>query len=207
VPRLHLYYAPLTSASRVLWALEEVAATYEKTKVDLANDEQRTAAFLGLQQHGKVPVLVIDGTPVFEASAMLLYIAETLAVPKALWPSPGTAERALAMQWTVWPCIALNEALARVVRHTFVRPSDAEQHAKPAEVAQRDLAAHLGVLGRHLESRSFVLGDRFSLADVTPAQYVSMIAHFGVDLSPFASVRAWHRRCTSRPAYGRMLQA
>src|SRR6266516_4392854 len=74
------YYTPMSSATRVLWALEELGVPFDKVKVDLSKGEQRQPEFLKLNPNGKVPTMVIDGQPVFESLAMLLHLGETYGV-------------------------------------------------------------------------------------------------------------------------------
>jgi glutathione S-transferase len=74
------YYTPMSSATRVHWALEELGVPYDKVKIDLAKGEQKKPEFLKLNPNGKVPLLVVDGQPVFESLAMLLYLGDTYGV-------------------------------------------------------------------------------------------------------------------------------
>ena len=86
---LTFYYTPMSSATRVHWALEELGVPYEKVKMDLAAGDQRKPEYLALNPNGKVPLLVGDGTPIFESLAILLHLGETYGVEKGLFPAPG----------------------------------------------------------------------------------------------------------------------
>ncbi len=66
----------MSSATRVFWALEEPGIPYEKVKFDLAVGYQRKPEYLAINPHEKVPALVIDGVPMFESLAMLLFRGE-----------------------------------------------------------------------------------------------------------------------------------
>src|SRR5262249_9539685 len=111
------YYAPMSSATRVHWALEELEVPYEKVKVDLAAGEQRRADFLKMNPNGKVPTMVIDGVPLFESLAMLLYLGETIGVEKGLFPPAGPG-RLEAFKWMSWGSVTLVDTLTRVLRNT-----------------------------------------------------------------------------------------
>ena len=65
--------APMTSAARIHWALEELEIPFEQKKLDLAKGEQRTPELLALNPNGKVPLIVDDGVAIFESLAILLY--------------------------------------------------------------------------------------------------------------------------------------
>ena len=88
---LVVHYAPMTSATRVLWALEELGVPYEKVRLDLAAGDQRKPEYLALNPNGKVPLLVHDGEPIFESLAILLHLGETFGVVRGLDPPPGAA--------------------------------------------------------------------------------------------------------------------
>src|SRR5689334_13676031 len=101
------YYAPMSSATRVHWALEELRLPYEKVKIDLSAGEQRTPAYRKINPNGKVPAMVVDGVPVFESLAMMLYLGETYGVDKGLFPPAGPA-RVEAWKWMAWGAVTLS---------------------------------------------------------------------------------------------------
>src|SRR5437868_5895333 len=70
---LIFFYTPMSSATRVHWALEELEVPYEKKKLDLTKGEQRTPEYLKLNPNGKIPLIVADGRPIFESLAQLLF--------------------------------------------------------------------------------------------------------------------------------------
>ncbi|WP_437974752.1 glutathione S-transferase family protein [Sorangium sp. So ce295] len=200
---LTFYYAPMTSADRVHWALEELGVPYEKVKLDLAAGDQRKPEYLALNPNGKVPLLVVDGKPIFEGLAILLYLGERFGVDKGLFP-PLNADRAEAFKWMAWGNVTLFEATTRLLRNTLERfPAD-ERNPKVAEGAKQDLANGIEILDRALEGKEYLVGNQFSLADVSLVTALPFLARFGVDLSPFANVNAWIARCTSRPAAKRV---
>ncbi|UQA59121.1 glutathione S-transferase family protein [Polyangium aurulentum] len=200
---LKLYYAPMTSADRVHWALEELGVPYEKVKLDLAAGEQRKPEYLALNPNGKVPLLVAEGKPIFEGLAILLYLGERFGVDKGLFPPPN-ADRAEAFKWMAWASVTLYEATVRLLRNTLERfPAD-ERNPKVAEGARNDLAQAIGILDRELDGKEYLVGNQFSLADIAVVSALPFLARFGVDLSPFTNVNAWIERCTSRPAAKRV---
>src|SRR6266545_4462922 len=96
---LIFYYAPMSSATPVYWALEELGVPFEKVKLDLRAGDQKKPEFLKINPNGQVPALVGDGTPMFESVAILLHLGERYGVDKKLWPAAGTPERMGAMSW------------------------------------------------------------------------------------------------------------
>ena len=65
---------------------------YEEVRDDLHAGDQKKPEFLALNPNGKVPLLVIDGTPVFESVAIQIALGERHGVAKGLWPALDSAE-------------------------------------------------------------------------------------------------------------------
>jgi glutathione S-transferase len=197
------YYAPMSSSTRVHWALEELGVPYEKKKVDLAAGEQRKADYLSLNPNGKVPLLVDEGVLIFESLAILIYLGERYGVEKNLFPS-ANMQRAEALKWMAWGSVTVTEALSRLIRSAGDRFPD-EKNEKNAATAKKDLGDLIAILDRHLAGKEYVLGGGFSLADVALAAFMPFLGRLGVDFNPFTHVNAWVGRCTSRPALGRAM--
>lgn len=201
---LKFYYTPMTSATRVHWALEELGVPYEKVRVDLAAGEQKKPEYLALNPNGKVPLLVAEGEPIFESLAILLYLGERFGVDKGLFPTPSPA-RAVAFKWMSWASVTLTEAISRYMRNTSPRfPAD-EQNAKAGETAKSDIHAALGILDKALADKQYILGDGFSLADIAIASYAPLLMRLNIDTSGYPNIVAWVGRCMSRPALGRAM--
>jgi len=84
------YAAPQSSASPVSCALRELGVPHERVNLNLAAGDQRKPEYLALNPNGKVPLLVVDGTPLFEALAILQWLGDTYGVDKGLWPAAGS---------------------------------------------------------------------------------------------------------------------
>jgi len=205
VMKLEFYYAPMSSSVRVHWALEELGVPYEKNKLDLAAGDQRKPEFLALNPNGKVPLLVVDGQPIFESLAMLLFLGEQFGVEKGLFPA-AMPERAEAFKWMAWGSVTLTEALSRLIRNTSERFPVEERNAAAGETAKKDLEAGLGMLDKALEGKEYLVGNAFSLVDVSLASFVPFFMRLGVETGAFANVNAWVGRCIMRPALGRAMQ-
>jgi glutathione S-transferase len=201
---IKFYYAPMTSATRIHWALEELGVPYEKVKLDLAKNEQKSAEYLALNPNGKVPLVVDDGTPIFESLAILIHLGEKYGVEKGLYPAASQA-RAEALKWMVWCTASLFEPVGRLLRNTSERfPAD-ERNPKAAEGAKKEIAEMLGILDRQLAGRDYLVGDAFSLVDLSIVAFLPFLMRIGVDLNPYANINAWSGRCMQRPALGRAM--
>lgn len=201
---LTFYYAPMTSAMRVHWALEELGVPYEKVKLDLAAGDQKKPDYLALNPNGKVPLLVVDGTPVFESLAMIIHLGESHGVEKGLYPAPGPA-RAEALKWIAWSSVTLGDALSRVLRNSSERFPEDQRNAAAGAAAKAEIIDLLGIVDRALEGKDFLLGKDFTLADLSIATFLPFFMRLGIDYGAHKNVVAWLGRCTSRPALGRAM--
>src|ERR1700731_1292235 len=100
------YYSPMSTAARTTWAIEELGVPCERVRVDFQKKETRTPQFLAMNPNGRVPLLVVDGKPIFESTAILLYLAETYGVDKGLYAKPGL-DRAEQLKWIVWANVGM----------------------------------------------------------------------------------------------------
>jgi glutathione S-transferase len=201
---LDFYYAPMSTATPVHWALEELGIAYDKVLVDLEAGEQRRPQFLSINPNGKVPVIMHDGVAIFESAAIMIYLGETFGTDRGLFPSPGPA-RGEAMKWIVWCNVSLGEALSRYLRNTSDRYPTELRNRKVAALAKDDILGLLGVLDSSLTGEQYLVENRFSLADLHASAHVGHLAMRGLEIARFPAIMAWKDRCLGRPAYARIM--
>jgi glutathione S-transferase len=197
---LVFYYSPMSSAVPTHWALEELGVPYEKVKIELQARDQDKPAFLALNPNGKVPLIVQDGTPIFESVAIAIHLGETFGVTKKLFPEPGL-RRAEALKWLVWTNVSLGEALSRYVHNASDRIPAEQHNAKAAEVAKAEVEKLLGILDAALAGKTWLVGDSFSLVDVHVSSWAEYVGFHGFDSKRWPNIDAWKKRATARPAY------
>jgi len=193
------YYAPMSTAVRTTWAVEELGVPCERRQVDIRGKETKTEAFLKLNPNGVVPLLVVDGTPIFESTAILLYLGETYGVDKGLYPPPGL-KRAESLKWIIWANVGFFDPMSRWTRNAGGLGPPDQQNAKAAEAAKKDLDAAVKILDDALAGKSYLVDDKFSLADLAASSYFGWLGFLGYDWSSFKNVDAWSRACLGRPA-------
>jgi glutathione S-transferase len=197
---LVFYYAPMSTASSVHWALEELAIPYEMVEIDLAARDQDKPGYRALNPNGKVPLVVHDGVPIFESVAIMIHLGETFGVGRGLFPEPGL-ERAEAFKWLVWANVSLGGALTRYLRNVAERIPADERNAKAGENARVEVEALLGILDAELAGKRYLVGGTFSLVDVHLASFLGYIGYVGFELKRWSSLYVWLTRCTSRPSH------
>jgi glutathione S-transferase len=200
---LVLYYAPETRALNVLWALEELGVPYEKVRLDLSKGEHKTADYKKINPNGKVPALVVDGTPMWETLAILIYLGDRFGVEKKLWPAVTEAARVEALSWSTWSVVTLAADLFRIVFSSHELIPKERHNAAQADAARADVATHLGILEEHIATRAYILGDEFSIADIAVSRTAMFAERIGMDMAKWPHVRAWAAKVRARPALAR----
>lgn len=200
---LTFYSSAMSTATITELVLEELAVPCERIRIDLKKGETRTPEFLRLNPNGKVPVLVHDGTPIWESAAITLYLGEIFGVAEGLYPEPGPA-RGEAMKWVVWSNVTLGDAFGRWIRNSSEWVPAEQHNAKAAEAAQADTRNCLRILEQALTDRQYLLAG-YSLADTHVNSFVDWLRYMKMDFSDYPRVDAWSGRCAARPAYARVM--
>lgn len=193
---LVLYWHPMSSATPIACALAELGLPHERVKVDITTGEQRRPAFLALNPNGKVPTLTVDGAPMFEALAMELWLGERYGVERGLWPAPGTPAQLQAFSWCTWAYVTYGAQLVRLqAARDMGTPDDA--HGRAGREGMDQL---LALLDAHLAKRPWMLGEAYSLVDLSVGSVIGYSAYIGAPVDRHPHVLAWLARVQARPA-------
>src|SRR5262245_47756586 len=154
---LTLYHAPRSRGIRTLWLLEALGAPYDLNTVHIRRGDGSGARDQAdPHPHGKVPALVHDGRLIYETSAIALYLTDLF--PQAdLGPKIGDADRGDYLSWLAYYGGVFEPALTA----TFLKI----QHIY-GTFAWAPFEEVLDHLGRTLAARPYLLGGKFSAADI-----------------------------------------
>jgi GST-like protein len=209
--RLQLYSTPTPNGVKLSIMLEEVGLAYEPHYVDLGRNETWTPEFLSLNPNGKIPAILDpngpDGAPLalFESGAILLYLADKTG---KLMPA-GAAARYETIQWVFFQMANVGPMFGQV--GYFYKFSGREIEDKRPLARYRDESKRLlGVLERRLESREWIMGSQYTIADIAHLGWVrNLIGYYGarelVEFDTLRAVPAWLERGLARPAVQRGL--
>lgn len=191
---IKLYRHPLSGHShRVQLLLSLLGLPTELIDVDLRAGAHKQPQFLALNAFAQVPVIDDGGTIVADANAILVYLARKYGGETWL---PGDPVGAAAVQrWLSVAAgqIAFGPAAARLIT-VFGARFDA------ADVIGRAHAL-LKVMDGELRERSFLAGDRPSIADIACYTYIAHAPEGNVSLAEYAQVRAWLARIEALPGF------
>ena len=203
---IKLYSWPMSSGTRISWALEELALPYEYVPLDSKQQQHRSPEMLAVNPHGKVPSLTDGGLKLFESGAILLYLGNRYGVAKAMWPEArDQQELADAVCWTVWAMTEIGGYMMQYLYHGLdspvsYKPEDRSSAAAAYNRAQFDRL--LEALEARLGRRDHLMGG-FSLVDVAAASWLLLGKQLGLPLEGSPRVAAWCERCAERPAFKR----
>jgi glutathione S-transferase len=145
---------------------------------------------------GKVPAVVINGEPLFEAAAICTHLAD-LAPEKGLIAPSGTRERALHLQWVSFALTELEAYIWSNARNTFVLPKDKRITAL-FEQNNKAFVHAAKVLDKVLGDADYLIGNRFSVTDILVGFTISWGNGVGL-LGQTPNLRAYLERLKSRP--------
>jgi glutathione S-transferase len=193
---IQLYGVRMSRASRCMWMLEELGLPYESVPVGFTGDTQKPE-YKKLNPNARVPTLVDeDGTVLWESMAINLYLAEKY---DAGFRPKDPAERGQLLKWSFWGMTEIEPGLIQAFQHRSMLP-EAQRDASLGDAGEAQLQRPLAVLEGELGRRPWLLGDRFSAADLNVASVLGIAPMARVDLAKFPKVARWLGECTARPA-------
>lgn len=185
-----LHHAPQSRSRGALTLLEELGADYELHVLNLKAHEQRQPAYLAINPMGKVPALDHKGALITEQGAIYIYLGDLYA-DKGLAPQMGDALRGPYLRWLVFYGSSFEPA---VVDRALKR-----EPAPPSTCPYGDFDTMFKTLTDQLAKGPYLLGERFTVADVLWGTALDWTTRFGiVPLTPL--LKAYIERVTTRPA-------
>jgi len=208
---LQLYSATTPNGVKVSIMLEELGMPYEAHYIDIGKDETWTPEFLSLNPNGKIPSIIDpngpDGKPLalFESGAILLYLAEKTG--KLIPADAGL--RYETIQWVFFQMAAIGPIFGQLgFFHKFAGRKISDK--RPLERYRVESRRLVGVLETRLAGRTWIMGDDYTIADISMLGWVRNLIGFYearelVGFDDFPNVAAWLERGLARPAVQRGL--
>ena len=162
--------------------------------VDFFNGETRTPAFRAINVMGEVPVLEHGGKRLTQSGVILDYLAERLG---RFGPNDADERREI-LRWLLFD----NHKLTSYTATLRYLVSLAKTGETPVtEFLRARMLAAFGILDQHLGSRSFALGERPTIADISLCGYLYFPDEFGVSWTDFLNIGRWLDRIAALPGW------
>jgi len=188
-PDVTLYHSPNTRSTGALILLEELGAPYRLHVLNMKAGEQRQAAYLAVNPMGKVPAIADRGALVTEQVAVFLYLADLF--PQAgITPAIGDALRGPYLRWMAFYGSSFEPALI---------DKSQGRVTPPAMAPYGDYDTMLATLVAQLDKGPYLLGDRFTAADVLWGTALRWTTMFKL-VPELPVITAYIERIGSRPA-------
>ena len=191
---LKFYFHQTPNPMKVALFLEETGLPYELVAVDTLKGEQHTPEYRAINPNAKTPALEDDGKRVFDSTAILMYLSEKTGL---LAGKPE--DRSEMLSWLLFVASGLGPFSGQSVHF---------QHKAPEKIPYainrylREAQRHYEVLDAHLEGREYMVGDSYSIADISTWGWVDKAAFVlgegGLDNYP--NLKRWFASIDARPA-------
>jgi glutathione S-transferase len=189
-----LYNSPVSgNCYKVRLLLAHLGLGYETQEVDVVDRSGRPELLGELNPARRVPTLVLDdGRPLAESNAILWYFGDgTAYVPDDPY------ERAQVLQWMFFEQYS-HEPNVAVARFWLTYSGTPDHFADRLPARQQAGYAALDAMEKHLESRLFLVGGRYSIADISLYAYTHVAHEGGFELERYPAIRTWLDRVASQ---------
>jgi len=193
---MKLYWAPQTRALRVLWLLEEIGCAYERAPLDLRAGEHRTPDFHAINPMEKVPALTDGEAKIAESGAIFAYLIEKFP-DSGLAPPLGDPLRGRFWQWLFFASTNIEAAMTEKIAKLKM-PESAAGWGSAARV--------LDVVEEQLLATPYIVGERFSAADIMLASNLHYAITAFKMFEPRPAFDAYLEKCRARSAFQRAAQ-
>jgi GST-like protein len=202
---IRFYFHPTPNPAKISLFLEEASLPYEMIPVDTSKGEQHLPAFRAINPNGKVPVIVDTEGPggrearVFDSTAILIYLAEKtgkfLGAPE---------DRPELLSWLLFIASGLGPFSGQAVHFQFYAP---ERLPYAMNRYRHEAERHYQVLNDHLAGRSFIIGNTYTIADMSAWGWLDLawavLKGANDPLAPYPHLKRLFQTVDARPAVPR----
>ena len=187
------------------WALHELGLSFELRPIQPRTGETQTPEFTALSARQKIPLLQDNGLILTESAAIVTYLSDAYGQPDNTLLPADARQRARCLEWCFFVISELDATSLYVMR----RHGDLRHIYGDAPLANEAAAEYFQKQMRTVERQlagdaHYVLGERFTAADILLSTCVTWAVRYGVRVAD--PVLAYNKRVTARPAYTRALE-
>ena len=173
----------------------------EEKSVDFTKGEHKSPELLALNSNGAVPTLVDGDFALFESRAIMQYLASKKP-DSGLLPKDERA-RAEVTKWQFWDASHFSANLGTLAFQRVMKPmfGMGEPDAAKVDEAVAAIKRFGAVLDKHLEGKTWVVGDSMTIADLTLASSLMYAKQADAPIAEFKNIQAWFGRITELDAW------
>jgi len=207
---LTIYGVYRSRASRNIWLAEELGIPFKQVpviqhyrSVPAGMLNTQSPDFLKINPGGLIPSIDDDGLVLHESLAINLYLARKHGGPLA---AANVAEEGQIAMWSLWAATGVEPHAINVLYHRLGNPTGPKD-PKIADAAVAALKAPFDVLEQALARSGWLVGERFTVADLNAAEIVRYAQAAPELFEGAPRVKAWLTACQARPAFRKMWAA
>ena len=203
---INLHVFPASPRSfKVMAVAEHLGLDYKICFVDLTKGDQERPEFVALNPNRRVPVMEEDGFVLWEANAIMQYLA-TKKPASGLLPT-DERRRADVTRWQCWDLAHWDPACATLIFERLVKQLLSLGPEDPAETAKGEERFHrcAEVLNGHLKGRKYVAVDALTVADFSIGASLNVARPAGIPVDTYPEIRRWHASLSELPAWRKSL--
>jgi glutathione S-transferase len=196
---MNTLYATIGSGNcfKPFLVMRQLKIPFRAILVDVLKGETRQPAYLAVNPNGTVPYLTLaDGRGIAESNAMLWHLAEG----SDLIPSDPYL-RAKVLQWMFFEQSSLEPFISPARFFISIVPSRRAEREKDIAGWQERGRKGLKLLDDHMQDRQFLVGDRYTIADISLYGYTHVAEEGGFDFAQYPAVAAWIARVQKTDAF------
>lgn len=189
---IKMFWHPKTRAARAVWMLEELGEPYEIVEIDIKDPDKKytNPEFMAASPMGKVPAISDGEVAISDSAAICLYLADKYPAA-ALAPGIDDPLRGAYLYWMTYTPGVIEPAMMEKI-------SGAESNRYSYGWGDFDLM--IKVLEQGVGNGPWLLGEKFSAADVMTGMSVVFMRNFGM-LPEGSSLNAYADRCEAREGH------
>lgn len=202
---IRFYFHPTPNPAKVALFLAETGLAYELKPVDTSKGEQHSDWFRAINPNGKVPAIVDTDGPggkearVFDSTAILIYLAEKTGKFQG-----SAGDRPELLSWLLFLASGLGPFSGQAVHFQYAAPEGLDYAVNRY---RREAERHYQVLNDHLEGRAFIVGDTYTIVDMSAWGWLDRASRVfkGIDnpLASFPNLQRFFETVDARPAVAR----
>ncbi len=188
------------NVQKVMWTVGELGLAHERIDAGMAHGVVGEPWYGTVNPNRLVPAIDDDGLVLWESNAIVRHLAAKHAAGNLMPSDPGA--RAHADMWMDWQQTTQMTGLSPLFINLIRTPAAARDAAAIATGAVNAEAA-MRLLDAHLAGKTFVVGDRLTVADIPVGCAVRRWYGLPIERPDLVNLRAWYERLGARPAFAR----
>lgn len=203
--KIQLYSLATPNGQKIGIALEEMEIPYDAHTINIMKGDQFKPEFIKINPNSKIPAIVdLDGPggqplSIMESGAILIYLGQKSG---KFYPQDPRLQSEV-LQWLFFQVGGIGPMFGQF-GHFYKYAKEKCDHPYPLERYTNESKRLLGVLDKHLEGRQFLVGEQYTIADMSIVTWINGVrVHYHADekleLNKFKNVIAWVERILDRP--------